>query len=152
LYTISAVGSAARLVAEIERKRQANTLTASERLLNGALSALRKDPCALPHCTRLRGPGYSHFCRHEIARSTRRVVFAFGPRAQEITVLVIGRHDETPEQVYRALAMLLGIEFSEGFSEAKERCCQSGMPRWITLKEKRELRRQPAGRSLRKTR
>jgi len=112
----------------------------STKLLNGALSALRVDPCSLPQCTRLRGEDYGHLCRHAVANTNLRIVFAFGPKADEITVLAIGRHDDTSENVYRQLAHLLGVTYDEGrFKKAKEPCCGGGYPRRLTRAERQTL-------------
>lgn len=87
--------------------------------------------------TRLRGAGFDGFCRIEVrgSRDPRwRVVYQWPPVADaatnEIRVWAIGTHSEDEDDVYRALAAVLGAKGitvgSWDATEPPEQCCAPG--------------------------
>ena len=84
--------------------------------------------------TRLRGAGFDGFCRIEVRGSHDprwRVVYQWPPVADaatdEIRVWAIGTHSEDEDDVYRALAAVLGAKGitvgSWDATELPEQCC-----------------------------
>lgn len=121
---------------------------ADRRLLEGALALLRKDPCDKRlRSYRLRGdPPWAHLCRlafgHERAW---RIVYALGPWYDQVTIIAVGRHTETPDGVYRVVAELMGVPevSAREFERVRERCCAEGQPPRITLSAAHRIRARP---------
>lgn len=105
-------------------------------LLDGALAALRRDPCSERlKSYRLRGePPWAHLCRLNVGATTWRIVYAIGPKSNQVTVICIGRHDETKDDVYVAAAEVLGVLAADAkqIRGSREKCCRKGQPQRLT--------------------
>lgn len=111
-------------------------IVAAPRLIQPALRRTLNRLQAEGPClgTRLRGAGFDRFCRIEVrgSRDPRwRVVYQWPPVADaatdEIRVWAVGTHSEEADDVYRALAAVLGVKGitvgSWDATELPEQCC-----------------------------
>ncbi len=116
----------------------------TRQVLDGALAALRRDPCDDQlKSYRLRGePPWVDLCRLNVSVTNWRIVYALGPKSNQVTVICIGRHDETKEDVYLATADVLGVAPVEAkqLRSSREKCCRKGQPQRLTRAEVARVR------------